>query len=108
MEQIKAGQKTFMLVDGTSTETMTMKEAKEQAVIKTFLNFYLKAVGPEVVGVRLLSCSHSKTRLSVQSEFSGYSMMAYSKTMAASLPESVVPSQLLKVINGWSTSAPTS
>ena len=36
VEQIKAGQKTFMLVDGTSTETMTMKEAKESGRYKDF------------------------------------------------------------------------
>ena len=36
VEQIKAGQKTFMLVDGTSTETMTMKEARESGRYKDF------------------------------------------------------------------------
>ena len=36
VEQTKAGQKTYMLVDGTSTETMTMKEAKESGRYKDF------------------------------------------------------------------------
>ncbi len=36
MEQTEAGQKTYILIDGRSTETMTMKEAKESGRYKDF------------------------------------------------------------------------
>ena len=53
MEQTEAGQKTYILVDGRSNETMTMKEAKESGRYKDFsqlppLGSWSKSCGSQI------------------------------------------------------------